>query len=92
MAVDLNDPCARAAWLRETYFGAVGGGNETLIRNRGPDSEQEVRFNKMDLSTLRAEMLRAEDECRATTGLPPLRRRFAVRAGSYRTAQLTQRD
>jgi hypothetical protein len=74
MPVDLNDPCARAAWLRETYFGAVAGSQETLIRQRGPDSEQEVRFHKMDLATLRAEMTRAEDECRSRRQYPPTRR------------------
>lgn len=85
MAVDLNDPCARAIWLRESYFAAITGTRETLIRNRGPDSEQEVRFNKMDFKGLRAEMLRAEDECRALNGLPPVVRRFAITAGSRRT-------
>jgi hypothetical protein len=79
-----TDPCLLAAWLKEIYFGAVTGSQETLIRSRGADSEQEVRYNRMDLATLRLELQRAEDDCRAQQGLPPLVRRFAVTAGSRR--------
>jgi len=79
-----TDPCELAAYLREIYLGAVTGSQETSIRSRGPDSEQEVRFNKMDLATLRQEMIRAEDLCREQQGLPVKVRRFAITAGSRR--------
>ena len=85
MAVDFNDPCARAAALKDAYFQLVSGGGVTLIKEAAAGGEREVRFGKTDLATLRTEMQRAEDECRAVQGLPPIQRRFAITAGSRRS-------
>lgn len=82
--VDWTDPCARAAALRNAYFSLVSGGSESTIRQRGPDTEQEVRFHKSDLSTLRTEMQAAEDACLVAQGMKPVVRRFAITAGSRR--------
>lgn len=82
--VDWSDPCARAAALSEAYFSLVRGGSVSLIRVRAAGGEREARYHKADMSSLRIEMQRAEDECRAQQGLAPLRRRFAITAGSRR--------
>ena len=78
--------CLMAAYLTEIYYSAVAGGQETLIRSRGADSEEEVRYNKMDLTTLRDEMNRAIDRCNADNGVVVPPRRFAITAGSRRRA------
>lgn len=83
-AVNWDDPCARYAALRDAYFSIVSGGGETLIRIKGPDGEQEVRYHAADLDTLRNEMNSAQAECAASTqGVNP-RRRFAIRGGAQR--------
>jgi hypothetical protein len=90
MPTDPNSPtywCDMAAYLTEKYFSAVSGNEETLIRNRGADSEQEVRYNKMNLATLRDEMNRAIDKCAEANGQVVKPRRFAITAGSRRTYQ-----
>lgn len=84
MAIDVNDPCALAAFLKEAYFAAISGNTETLIRTRGADSEQEVRYAKMDIATLRAEWQRAQDACDKLNGVVTTPRRFAITAGSRR--------
>jgi len=87
MPTDPNSPtywCDMAAYLSEIYYSAVAGGQETLIRSRGGDSEEEVRYNKMDLATLRDEMNRAIDKCNAINGVVTAPRRFAITAGSRR--------
>lgn len=81
--VDWSDPCARAAALSEAYFTLVKGG-VSMIRVRAAGGEREVRYHKAEMTSLRLEMQRAEDECRAQQGLPPLTRRFAITAGSRR--------
>ncbi|WP_316172136.1 MULTISPECIES: hypothetical protein [unclassified Bradyrhizobium] len=83
--VNWDDPCARYAALRDAYFQIVSGGGETLIRTKGPEGEQEVRFHAADLDTLRNEMNAAQAECAASTAGVNPRRRFAIRAGSQRT-------
>lgn len=85
-AVDWNDPCARAAALRSAYFTALSGGQTQRVRFKHGDNEQEVTFggSVSSLATLKREMEAAEDECRASQGLPPLNRRFAIRGGARR--------
>jgi hypothetical protein len=83
--VDWSDPCARYAALRDAYFELVRGNGETLIRQKAPEGEQEVRYHPADLNTLRAEMSVAQAECAALNGSTNPRRRFAIRAGSQRT-------
>jgi hypothetical protein len=87
MPTDPNAPdywCLMAAYLSEIYYSAVAGGQETLIRSRGADSEEEVRYNKMDLATLRDEMNRAQDKCNEANGVVTTPRRFAITAGARR--------
>lgn len=83
MSVEWTDPCARAAALSEAYFTLIKGG-VSAIRVKAAGGEREVRYHKAEMSSLRIEMQRAEDECRAQQGLAPLRRRFAITAGSRR--------
>lgn len=80
--VDWSDPCARAQALSAAYWSLVQGGAVTTIRVKAAGGERESRFSKADLSTLRTEMQRAEDECRTKNGLPALTRRFAITGGS----------
>lgn len=83
-AIDLSDPCARAAALRAAYYTLVQGGAETMIRYRGPEGEREVRYKAPDMNTLLSELRVAETECSATTGGPNPGRRYAIRAGARR--------
>jgi hypothetical protein len=79
--VDWNNPCQRAEALRTAYHERLTGGTSTRVRFRSGDSEQEVQstFPGGSLAELRNAMRDAEDECRKSQGLPPLRRRFAIR-------------
>lgn len=77
-AVDWDDPCARAAALRGAYFEIVRGQSVSLIRVAAANGQREVRYTRPELATLRIEMERAEDECRAAQGLSPRPRRFAI--------------
>lgn len=87
--VDWSDPCARAEALRKAYFEMLAGGTSTRVRFRAGDNEQEVQkaISGGSLADLRRELHKAEDECRAAQGLPPLQRRFAVTAGSRRVTR-----
>lgn len=83
-AIDWTDPCARAAALSSAYYSLLAGNSETLIRIKGPDAEQEVRYHSPDLGTLKTEMVAAQAECAAaTSGVNP-NRRYAIRAGAQR--------
>ena len=84
MAIDWDDPCARAIELKRVYYALLSGGGVQMIRAKGPNTDREVRYHKNDTGSVRSEWWRAEDECRALQGLPPLRRRFAITAGSRR--------
>lgn len=83
--IDWNDPCAKAAELSRIYHLRLTAGAVKVVRVKSADAEQEGQWYQTDMGLLRAEMQRAEDECRASQGLPPLRRRFAITAGSRRT-------
>lgn len=84
--IDWCDPCARAAALKAAYFERLHGGTSTRVRFRAGDNEQEWQSAHAgaSLAELKRAWWEAEDECRALQGLPPLRRRFAIRAGSRR--------
>lgn len=84
--IDWTDPCARAAALRDAYYERLHGGTSTRVRFRAGDNEQELQSSHSgpSLADLRREWWAAEDECRAAQGKPPLRRRFAIRAGARR--------
>lgn len=83
-ATDWNDPCARAAALRDAYFAALTGGQLQKVRFKHGDNEQEVAYGTSvgSIAALKKEMQTAEDECRASQGLPPISRRFAIRGGA----------
>jgi len=84
--IDWDNPCSRAKALREAYYDRLAGGTAQRVRFRHGDNEQEVQTSVMqgNLTILRQEMQRAEDECRELQGLKPLNRRFAIRGGSRR--------
>ena len=84
MAVDFSDPCARYVALRDAYYTLLQGGVETLVRFKGPEGEQEVRYSSTKLELLKAEMMQAQSECSAETGTPNPNRRFAIRGGAQR--------
>lgn len=84
MAVDWSDPCARAAALSQAYYNTLAGNGETLIRIKGPEGEQEVRYHAQDLATLKTEMVSAQAECAASTSGVNPNRRFAIRGGAKR--------
>lgn len=81
-----DDPCERAKALRDAYFDRLAGGTAQRVRFRHGDNEQEVQTSTLQgsLNALRQEMQNAEDECRASQGLPPINRRFAIVGGSRR--------
>lgn len=85
-AINWDDPCERARALRDAYYSRLQGGTMQKVRFRHGDNEQEVQtqVGTLNIADLRREMQIAEDECRALRGLPPLQRRFAIRAGSRR--------
>lgn len=78
MAVDWNDPCARAIALREAYYSLVSGQQEVVIETRTLDAMDRVQFSAPNLASLRAEMERAESECAASTGATNPNRRHAI--------------
>lgn len=84
--IDWCDPCARAKALKAAYYERLAGGSSTRVRFREGDNEQEWQSAHAgaSLAELKRAWWEAEDECRALQGLPPLRRRFAIRAGSRR--------
>lgn len=84
MAVDFSDPCARFAALQTAYYQLISGANETLVRYRGPNGEQEVRFGPGKIEVLRAEMDAAENQCAVKNGTADPNRRYAIRAGAQR--------
>lgn len=84
IAVDWDDPCALAKVLKAAYYERLAGGSSTRVRFRHGDNEQEFQSAHAgsSLAELKRAWWNAEDECRASKGLDPLRRRFAIRAGS----------
>ena len=79
-----DDPCKRAALLREAYHKLLSGEAETLINVKGPDGSREVQYAKPDLAALKREMQEAEDACAAANGLTPAPRRHAITLGARR--------
>ena len=84
MPIDWADPCAKAAELSRIYHERLSGGAVKMVRTRSAGGEREGQWYQTDMSMLRSEMQRAEDECRAKNGQPMIRRRFAITAGSRR--------
>jgi len=86
---DFSDPCARFAALRDAYYLLISGAQESLVRYKGPNGEQEVRFTAGNAEKLRDEMIAAEAACSAATGAANTSRRYAIRAGSRRSTRVT---
>lgn len=84
MAVDFSDPCARWAALRDAYYQLISGTNESLVRYKGPNGEQEVRFSAGNIDALRTEMNAAENACALKNGTANPNRRYAIRGGARR--------
>ena len=82
MSVDWSDPCARARALSDAYYALLSGNQETRVRTRKGESEDDVEYARADINTLRVEMQAAQAECARATGQPHPRRRFAIQAGS----------
>lgn len=78
-----TDPCAAALELRTVYYALLQGGGEKMIRYKGPNGEREVQYSAVNLSELKAELLRLDGLCAGTTGDNP-NRRFAIRGGAMR--------
>jgi hypothetical protein len=81
MPVDWQDPCARAAALREAYYTLVQGGEQS-VRLKNGDHEEEVTYGKTDLARLASELRQAEADCAAVNGTAG--RRYAIRGGAMR--------
>jgi hypothetical protein len=84
MAVDFSDPCARFAALRDAYYLLISGAQESLVRVKGPNGEQEVRFGPGKIEALKVEMDAAENACAAKNGVADPNRRYAIRGGARR--------
>lgn len=84
MAVDWSNPCSRATALRDAYYNLISGQQEVEIIAKSNDGEQMVKFAKADLTTLKAEWQRAEDECQTASGQTPAPRRSAISLGARR--------
>lgn len=86
MAVDPNDPCAVAAYLKTVLMARIAGESEAMIRTKTGETEQEVRFHApMALADLRAEIERQDQLCAIANGTSIKPKRFAITAGSRRS-------
>jgi hypothetical protein len=59
-----------------------------VIRTRAGGGEREAHYYNIDMKTLRDEWHSAIDQCRECQGLTPVRRRFAITAGSRRVGSI----
>ena len=82
--VNYDDPCARAAALRASYYRLVQGEQEQTIRYLGNGVDREVRYTPAKIELLMSALRTAEAECSVQQGTPPTRRRFAIQAGMRR--------
>lgn len=87
MAVNWEDPCARAAALRGAYYALISGASESMIRHSTSEGDEEVRFARADIAKLKSELVSAETECAILNGtaVPGRSRRYAIRGGSKRS-------
>ncbi len=85
VVIDWEDPCARFTELHRIYMSRLTTGVVKMVRTKSADTEREAQWYQGDMKLLVSEMQRAEDECRVKNGLQPLRRRFAITAGSRRS-------
>lgn len=81
---DFSDPCQRFAALRDAYYLLISGAQESLVRYKGPNGEQEVRFGPGNVDALKSEMNSAEGACAVVNGTTNPNRRYAIRAGARR--------
>ena len=86
---DFSDPCARFAALRDAYYLLISGAQESLVRYRGPNGEQEVRFGPGNIDALKVEMNAAENACYVKNGVANPNRRYAIRGGTRRPTRIS---
>lgn len=77
--VDWSDPCAAAAALTASYYKVLSGSQRETVRF----VDREVRYTRANLSELRQEMDRKQQDCDIKNGVRS-RGRFAVTASSRR--------
>ncbi len=82
MAIEVNDPCVRAAQLQAAYDNLITGSGAQRVTVRAGDAFKEVWFYQTDLSRLQSELQAAKDACAKAQGQKA--GRFAIRAGSRR--------
>jgi hypothetical protein len=74
-------PCQLAAALKQAYYDLLTGQKEEVVRARGPNAEDEVKFTKANINDLWAQYVAAQAECDGAGVDSPTRRR-AFRLGS----------
>jgi hypothetical protein len=87
MAVNWLDPCARATALWDAYCRLIAGQQESSVTYAGNGVTRTVNYSSASLDRLLNEVRAAQNECAAVRGLTPVRRRFAITAGSRRINQ-----
>lgn len=73
-AVDQNDPCAVAAALRAALFTILAGQNESRVRFRNGDIDEDVTYGTANIPELRKELVRQDGLCAVSRGGRPARR------------------
>jgi len=82
--INWQDPCARAEALWDSYNRLISGQQESDVTYQANGVTRRVRYGAANLDQLRSAIREAENECAIQEGRPPLRRRFAIIAGSRR--------
>lgn len=82
--INWSDPCDRAAALWDAYNRLVSGTQESDVTYQANGVTRRVRYSQANLAYLLNAIREAENECAIQEGRPPVRRRFAITAGSRR--------
>lgn len=73
-AVDPDDPCAVAKALRAALFTVLAGQNESRVRFRNGDIDEDVTYGTANIPELRKELVRQDSLCAVARGGRPARR------------------
>lgn len=82
--INWQDPCERARALWDAYNRIISGQQESDVTYQANGVTRRVRMSNPNLAMLMNAIREAENECAIQEGRPPLRRRFAIIAGSRR--------
>lgn len=82
--INWSDPCARLDALWDAYNRLISGQQESDVTYQANGVTRRARFALANLDRLLNAIREAENECALQDGRPPLRRRFAIIAGSRR--------